>query len=68
MYNKVFRQKAESYATTLSSLRAAIVAINHTPVTEATLLLRILGKGHTQKQAIDEVIAFDARDSRRSAI
>jgi hypothetical protein len=68
MYNKPFRRKTKSYATTLSSLRAAIFAINHTPVTEATLLLRILGRGHTQKQVIDEVIDFDARDSRRSAI
>jgi Domain of unknown function (DUF4351) len=50
------------------SLRVAIVALNQIPVTEETLLLRILGKGQTQKRAIDEVIAFDDRDPRRSAI
>jgi hypothetical protein len=50
------------------SLRAAIVAINQVPVTNETLLLRILGKGQTQKQAIDEVIAFDTKNPRRSAI
>lgn len=30
--------------------------------------MRLLGKGQTQKQAVDEVIGFDADDSRRSAI
>jgi hypothetical protein len=49
-------------------LNVAIVAINQLPSNEETLLLRILGKGQTQKQAISEVIAFDARDPRRSAI
>jgi Domain of unknown function (DUF4351) len=32
------------------------------------LFLRLLGKGQTQQQAVDEVIGFDARDLRRSAI
>jgi hypothetical protein len=50
------------------SLKTAIVAINQLPCTEETLWLRILGKGQTQKQAIAEVIAFDGRDPRRSAI
>jgi Domain of unknown function (DUF4351) len=50
------------------SLRAAIVALNQIPATEETFLLRILGKGQTQKQAINELIAFDDRDPRRSAI
>jgi hypothetical protein len=50
------------------SLRTAIVAINQIPVTEETLLLRILGKGQTQKQAVDEVIAIDAREPKRAAI
>jgi Domain of unknown function (DUF4351) len=30
--------------------------------------LRLLGKGQTQQQAVDEVIGFDAGDLRRSAI
>jgi hypothetical protein len=68
MYNKASRRKAKSYATTLSSLRTAIVAINQIPVIEKTLLLRILGRDQPQKQAIEEIISFDARDSRLSAI
>ena len=51
-----------------SSLRTAIVAINQLPSNEATLFLRLLGKGQTQKQAVDEVIAFDAREPKRAAI
>lgn len=35
---------------------------------EFLLFLQLLGKGQTQKQAVDEVIGFDAKDSRRSAI
>ncbi|HEY9828395.1 MAG TPA: DUF4351 domain-containing protein [Stenomitos sp.] len=50
------------------SLRAAIIAINQLPRNEATLFLRLLGKGQTQKQAVNEVIGLDAEDSRRSAI
>lgn len=50
------------------SLRTAIVAINQLPCSEETLWLRILGRGQTQKQAVAEVIAFDSRDPRRSAI
>ncbi|MFM7577812.1 MAG: hypothetical protein ACKO5Q_12840 [Microcystaceae cyanobacterium] len=40
------------------SLRAAIIALNQLPVTPDTLWLRILGKGKTQQQAIDELLAF----------
>ena len=50
------------------SFRTAIIAINQIPIAEETLLLRILGKGQTQKQAVDEVIAIDAREPRRAAI
>jgi Domain of unknown function (DUF4351) len=50
------------------SFRTAIVSINQLPDTEDTLLLRLLGKGQTQKQAIDRVIAFDASDPNRAAI
>lgn len=50
------------------SLRTAIVAVNQLPCNEETLFLRLLGKGQTQKQAVDEVIAFDVRESRRAAI
>ena len=50
------------------SLRTVIVAINQLPCTEETLWLRLLGKGKIQKRAIDEVMAFDIKDSRRSTI
>jgi Domain of unknown function (DUF4351) len=50
------------------SFKTAIIAINQLSCNEATLLLRILGKGQTQKQAVSEVLAFDIRDPRRSAI
>lgn len=50
------------------SLRTAIVTINQLPRTEETLFLRLLGKGQTQKQAVDEVIAIDAREPKRAAI
>ncbi|MCG9890634.1 MAG: DUF4351 domain-containing protein [Thermosynechococcaceae cyanobacterium MS004] len=50
------------------SLRTAIISINQLPLNEATLFLRLLGKGQTQKQAVNEVIEFEAGDSRRSAI
>lgn len=50
------------------SLRTAIISINQLPRNEATLFLRLLGKGQTQKQAVNEVIEFETGDSRRSAI
>jgi hypothetical protein len=50
------------------SLKVAIVAINQLPCNEETLFLKLLGKGQTQKQAVDEVIAIDAREPRRAAI
>jgi Domain of unknown function (DUF4351) len=49
-------------------LRSAIISINRLPVNPDTLWLRLLGKGKTQQQAINEVIAFDDRDPRRSSI
>lgn len=36
-------------------LRTAIVAINQLPVTPDTLWLRVLGKGSTQRQAVEEL-------------
>ncbi len=50
------------------SLRTAIVAINQLPRNEETLFLRLLGKGQTQKQAVDEVIAIDTGEPKRAAI
>ncbi|OAD18990.1 hypothetical protein THIOM_005398 [Candidatus Thiomargarita nelsonii] len=40
------------------NLKTAIVAIHQLPKTKETLWLRILGKGRTQQQAIDELLDF----------
>jgi hypothetical protein len=47
-------------------LRTAIVAIHQLPRTEETLWLRILGKGATQRQAIEELIALPREQPLRS--
>jgi hypothetical protein len=49
-------------------LRSAIIFINRLPANPDTLWLRLLGRGKTQQQAINEVIAFDDRDPKRSSI
>jgi Domain of unknown function (DUF4351) len=49
-------------------LRSAIISINRLPINLDTLWLRLMGRGKTQQQAINEVIAFDDRDPRRSSI
>ncbi|HEY9601347.1 MAG TPA: hypothetical protein V6C85_07045, partial [Allocoleopsis sp.] len=38
--------------------RTALVAINQLPVTEDTLWLRVLGRGATQEQAVNELVAL----------
>src|SRR5919199_1088478 len=40
------------------ALKTAVVAINQLPATPETLWLRILGKGATQQQAINELISL----------
>jgi hypothetical protein len=40
-----------------AGLKTAIIAINKLPITPDTLWLRILGKGRTQQQAIEELLA-----------
>ena len=47
------------------SLRTAIIALNQLPVTPDTLWLRILGKGKTQQQAIDELLTFTPEHPQR---
>ena len=47
-------------------LKTTIIAINQLPRTEETLWVRLLGKGATQKQAIEEILALPSEDSRRS--
>jgi hypothetical protein len=49
-------------------IRSAIVAINQLPKTPDTLLLRLLGKGVTQQQAIDEIRAFPADSALRNYV
>ena len=50
------------------AMKTAIVAINQLPTTPDTLWLRILGKGKTQQQAIDEIIALPETNSLRTNI
>jgi hypothetical protein len=47
-------------------LKTAIIAINQLPRTPETLWLRLLGKGVTQQQAIEEVIALPTNNQKRS--
>jgi hypothetical protein len=49
-------------------LRSAIVVTNQLPITPKTLWLRILGKGKTQQQAIDEIMALPTGDALRSNV
>ncbi|MEA5551714.1 hypothetical protein VB713_12105 [Anabaena cylindrica UHCC 0172] len=37
-------------------LKTAIIAINQLPISQNTLWLRVLGKGKTQKQAVEELV------------
>lgn len=45
-------------------LKGAIVAINQLPVVEDTLWLRVLGKGRTQKQAVEELVQLSEGSSK----
>lgn len=49
-------------------LLTGVISIDKLPRTPETLWLRILGKGLIQQQAIAEVIALPAEDSKRSAV
>lgn len=48
--------------------RTAIVAINRLPTTPETLWLRILGKGATQQEAIDEITSFPKGNALRNRV
>jgi len=50
------------------ALKTVVVAINQLPPTPETLWLRILGKGATQEQAIDELIALPPEHPLRSNV
>lgn len=50
------------------SLRTALVALNQLPRNEETLWLRILGKGATQRQAIDELLALSKGNPLRNNV
>jgi hypothetical protein len=45
------------------SLKAGIVAIHQLPVNEDTLWLRVLGKGGTQKRAVEELVQLPEDNS-----
>jgi hypothetical protein len=49
-------------------LKTQIIAVDRLPKTPETLCLRILGKGLTQKQAVDEVIALPKDSEKRQKI
>jgi len=49
-------------------LRSAIVVADRLPPTAETLWLRILGKGKTQQQAIDEIMALPKGDAKRNNV
>ncbi len=51
-----------------TAFKTTIVAINQLPATDDTLWLRILGKGQTQQQAINQVLELPQDDPRRSQI
>jgi Domain of unknown function (DUF4351) len=46
----------------------AIVSINQLPETSDTLWLRVLGRGHTQRRAVQEVVALSPTHPRRAQI
>jgi Domain of unknown function (DUF4351) len=46
----------------------AIVSINQLPETSDTLWLRVLGRGHTQRRAVQEVVALPPSHPRRGQI
>jgi hypothetical protein len=49
-------------------VKTAIVAIDQLPVVPETLLIRVLGRGKTQTQAIHEVLALPSDDAQRPRI
>jgi len=50
------------------SHRTAIIAINQLPITPDTLLLRLLGRGKTQSQAVRELLELPSGDSFRQNV
>ncbi len=47
------------------SLKAGIIVIHQLPVNEDTLWLRVLGKGGTQKRAVEELVELPERNPFR---
>jgi hypothetical protein len=50
------------------ALKTTIISINRLPITPKTLFIRLLGKGKTQQQAIDEILAFPKDDIIRNEV
>jgi hypothetical protein len=48
--------------------KTAIIAINRLPIIPKTLFIRLLGKGKTQQQAINEILAFPEDDIIRAEV
>jgi hypothetical protein len=53
---------------TADIFKTAIVAIDQLPESPDTLLLRVLGRGRTQKRAIEEVLSLPANAPRKNQI
>ncbi len=49
-----------------AALRTSIVVIHQLPKTPDTLWLRLLGRGKTQQQAVEEILSLASDDPRRS--
>jgi hypothetical protein len=56
----------EGFYALRRGLRTTIVAIAELPVTPATLWLRLMGKGRTQEDAIEELLLLRGSDPKRT--
>ncbi len=55
----------EGFYRLVKGLNAAIVAVDELPVTPETIWLRLLGKGRTQEDAIEDLLLLPESDSKR---
>jgi hypothetical protein len=55
----------EGFYRLVKGLNAAIVAVDELPVTPETMWLRLLGKGRTQEDAIEDLLLLPESDSKR---
>ena len=60
-------ERGEGFHTLTKGLGTTIVAINELPRVPETLWLRLLGKGQTQEDAIEELLLLPESDPKRSS-